>query len=94
MNGYFTVRALSASLHASERIALETRYVQAMAETVGGHEALRALCLDAAAAREGTSPANAILLSARTAAEAAIRTGRGLPVDCRFVLETWTATDL
>jgi hypothetical protein len=94
MNGYFTVRALSASLSACERIACETRYVQAMAEMVGGHEALRALCLNAAAGGEGASPAKASLLGARAAAEAAIRTGREIPADCRFVVEAWTATDL
>jgi hypothetical protein len=48
----------------------------------------------AAAVREGTSPATAVLLGARTAAEAVVRTGRELPVDCRFVVEAWTATDL
>lgn len=95
MNGYFTVRAVSAVLQPSERIALETRYVDSLIGIVGCHEAVRSMCLQAAAGpSDAADKGRAELALARKKAEADVRSHGGVPEDCEFVLEAWAAMDL
>lgn len=94
MNGYYTVRALSGALSASDRMSLETGYAQALVAAAGGEEAVRTLCLQVAAGAASAVSAKELLEQARQQAEVALRSRCCVPDDCRFVIEAWTATDL
>jgi hypothetical protein len=94
MNGYYTVRAVSGALSASDRISLETGYAQALAAAAGGEEAVRTLCLQVAAGGAAAVSARKRLEQARHRAEVAFRSQCSVPGDCRFAIEAWTATDL
>lgn len=95
MNGYFTVRASGVSLSSRERIALEAEFAKAMADAVGGQEALRQLCLTAAGQlTPRLANASPSLARAHSSAEGVVRASHEIPNDVRFVVEAWTARDL
>lgn len=97
MKGYYTVKLMGGDLPKSERIALETRYVQALEAALGGHARVAELCLAAAsAARDGAShpPLAPELQQACDHAEAQAWRTRPRVEGVRFSLSAWCATDL
>ena len=92
MKGYYTVKLTGGDVPMAERIALETRYVQALELALGGAERVRDLCLAAAC----TQPP-ALGPELRGACERAQASAWGAqgPVDgARFHVSAWTADDL
>jgi hypothetical protein len=92
VKGYYTVKLTGGDVPMAERIALETRYVQALETALGGPERVRDLCLAAAC----TQPP-ALGPELRNACERAQASAWGAqgPVDgARFQVSAWTADDL
>jgi hypothetical protein len=97
MKGYYTVKLMGGDLPKSERIALETRYVQALEAALGGHARVADLCLAAAsAARDGTSHPQLPLALQQGCdhAEAQAWRTRARVEGARFSLSAWCAADL
>jgi hypothetical protein len=97
MKGYYTVKLMGGDLPGADRIALETRYVQALESALGGHERVVHLCLAAAAeARRGSTLAQVPpeLKQACASAEADAWGTRTKPEGARFAVSAWSAADL
>jgi hypothetical protein len=101
MKGYYTIKLMGSDLPGAERIALETRYVQALESALGGHERVVHLCLAAAAAARNTESQVAVpvqvpheLKAACDSAEADAWGACSKPKDARFSLSAWSAADL
>jgi len=73
---------------------LETAYAHALTTAGGGADAVRELCLRAAAEGTLVGQAGEALNEVRAKAEAVIRVEFDVPSDCRFRIEAWTAVDL
>jgi hypothetical protein len=94
VKGYYTVKLAGGDLPMAERIALETRYVQALEAALGGAERVRDLCL--AAAASGARPP-VLPPELRGACEQAQESAWGTraKIDgARFHIAAWTADDL
>lgn len=96
MKGYYTVKLTGGDLPVVERIALETRYVEALELALGGTDRVRELCLAAATATpHNTPPAlDPRLLRACEHAESAAWGARVKADGARFALAAWSAADL
>jgi hypothetical protein len=94
VKGYYTVKLSGGDLPMAERIALETRYVQALEAALGGAERVRDLCL-AAAAGDARPPVLAPeLRSACEQAQERAWGGRAKVDGAHFHVAAWTADDL
>ena len=98
MKGYYTVKLVGGDLPKAERIALETRYVQALESALGGRARVLDLCLTAAAAAAGNWALHPQLApelqDACDRAEADAWQTRTRVVGTRFSLSAWSASDL
>lgn len=97
MKGYYTVKLVGGDLPKAERIALETRYVQALESALGGRARVLDLCLTAAAAvgNGALQPQLAPeLQNACDHAEANAWKARARVEGARFSLSAWSAADL
>jgi hypothetical protein len=96
VKGYYTVKLVGGDLLTAERIELETRYVQALEQVLGGAERVRDLCLAAAAAaKAGSQPElGRDLQAACEQAESSAWSARPKVDGARFSLSAWSANDL
>ena len=92
MKGYYTVKLTGGELPMAERIALETRYVQALEMALGGAERVRDLCLAAASTQPPALGPE--LRGACERAQAAAWGAQGEVEGARFHVSAWTADDL
>ena len=94
MKGYYTVKLTGGALPPADRIALETRYAQALESALGGTEQARALCLAAAAGWPSHPELSPQLQQACALAEAQVWQDRPRVPGARFSLSAWSAADL
>jgi hypothetical protein len=92
VKGYYTVKLTGGDLPMAERIALETRYVQALEAALGGAERVRDLCLAAAGAQPPALGPE--LRSACDRAQDITWGLRGKVDGAHFQVSAWTADDL
>jgi hypothetical protein len=92
VKGYYTVKLTGGDMPMAERIALETRYVQALEAALGGADRVRDLCL--AAARMQPPARGPELRSACEQAQAVAWGAHGVVEGARFHVAAWTADDL
>lgn len=91
VKGYYTVKLTGGELSTADRIAFETRYVQALEAALGGPAQVRDLCLAAAAAAGRRGPQ---LRAACEQAEQQVWSAHHRPPDARFAVFAWSANDL
>ena len=92
MKGYYTVKLSGGELPMAERIALETRYVQALESALGGAQRVRDLCLAAAVTQPPTLGPE--LRGACERAQASAWGPHGVVDGAHFHVCAWTADDL
>jgi hypothetical protein len=92
VKGYYTVKLTGGDMPMAERIALETRYVQALEAALGGAERVRDLCLAAPCTQPPALGPE--LRGACERAQAMAWGAQGEIGGARFHVSAWTADDL
>ncbi len=96
MKGYYTVKLTGGDMPMAERIALETRYVQALETALGGAERVRDLCLAAACTLPPTlgPELRDACERAQVLAWGTVSGKQGAVEGARFHVSAWTPDDL